>query len=188
MCLTASLGHRQDCLASTGDSEAWSTCSDSLTSLLKTDSTIMASADWQQVSRWGCCLLFCPWAHSRSPYLHSCVFCLEILLFILISLFIYTAAGSPITTSSCTVIYSPINIPPLVRLWDQGGCSSCSSSRSPALASGEHIKNVQRKHHTVQQRRARLPPPSWKLWLDLKALIFFESAPVITISPLRAMN
>ncbi|KAI9519294.1 hypothetical protein NQZ68_029461 [Dissostichus eleginoides] len=36
-------------------------------------------------------------------------------------------------------------------LWDQGGYSSCSSSRDTTLASIEHIKNVLRKYHTVQQ-------------------------------------
>lgn len=55
--------------------------------------------------------------------------------------------------SSCGVIYSPINFPPLVWLWDQGGCSSCASSRYSTLASVEHIKNIQRQHPSVQQRR-----------------------------------
>ncbi len=127
----------------------------------------LAEADWGQALTLCCCLLFLSLSHSQS--LHPC------LCFLLwfpalcfnIAFDLSRAARSPITMSSCAVIYSSINVPPLAWLWDQGGWSSHSNFTFSALASGEHITDVQRKHHTVQQQhQARLPPPSWKLWLD----------------------
>lgn len=165
MCLTASLGHRQHCLS-------WR-----YRGLVDLQWLIDSSVEgWQSKPRMAgnkCSHLVVGMNSFVNEYNLTCPICVFVSsalipftpspLYFNIAIDLRTAAWPPITMSSCVVIYSPINIPPLVWLWDQGGYSSCSSSRTSTLASIEHAENVQRKHHTVLQRRARLLPPNWKL-------------------------
>lgn len=151
---------------STEIQQALSTCSGLLTPLLKGDST-REKNNWWQVFIFSSCLqrMRCFVTSPLTSFVFSCP--LRVLLHSFSSVYFYiffdlrTTVWSPITMSSCAVIYSSINISPLVWLWDQGGYSSCSSTRNTTLASIKHIKKSQRKHHTVQRWWVR--PPNWKL-------------------------
>lgn len=130
MCLTASLGHRQHCLSWRYRGLVDLQCG-SLTPLLKCDSIRgkihNRSLGW--LFMFSSCLR--RMSSFVTEFILTCIICFFFVssalicfihtpLYFNIAFDLCTAALSPITMSSCAVIYSPINIPPLVLVVGSG--------------------------------------------------------------------